>query len=30
MNMVHLMEVIAESGYVFAENMNPPPRNPPR
>ena len=30
MNMVHLFEVITESGYQFAENMNQPPRNPPR
>jgi len=30
MNMVHLMEVIAESGYQFAPDMNQPPRNPPR
>ena len=30
MNMVHLMEVIAESGYQFSSDMNPPPRNPPR
>ena len=27
---VHLFEVITESGYQFAENMNQPPRNPPR
>jgi ketosteroid isomerase-like protein len=30
MNMVHLFEVIAESGYRFPANGNPPPRNPPR
>jgi hypothetical protein len=30
MNMVHLMEVIAESGYRFHDDMNPPPKNPPR
>jgi hypothetical protein len=30
MNMVHLMEVIGESGYQFSANMNQPPRNPPR
>jgi len=29
-NMVHLGEVLAESGYRFADDMNPPPRNPPR
>jgi ketosteroid isomerase-like protein len=29
-NMAHLGEVLAESGYRFADNMNPPPRNPPR
>ena len=29
-NMVHLMEVIAESGYRFSGDMNPPPPNPPR
>lgn len=30
MNMVHLFEVITESGYQFADDMNQPPRNPPR
>jgi hypothetical protein len=29
-NMAHLGEVLTESGYRFADNMNPPPRNPPR
>jgi hypothetical protein len=29
-NMVHLMEIIGESGYQFPANGNPPPRNPPR
>ena len=29
-NMVHLMELIAESDYQFPANGNPPPRNPPR
>lgn len=30
MNMVHLMEVIAESGYQFPETGNLPPRTPVR
>ena len=30
MNMAHLVEVITESGYRFAENMNQPPRHPAR
>ena len=30
MNMVHLFEVITESGYQFPADGNPPPRNPPR
>jgi ketosteroid isomerase-like protein len=29
-NMVHLIEIITESGYRFPANGNPPPRNPPR
>jgi ketosteroid isomerase-like protein len=30
MNMAHLFEVIAESGWTFPAHGNPPPRNPPR